>query len=265
MSEQLRRENTAYWNHRAASYSQVNQEELNGMQKLAWRQEIIAQIERAWPGRSPKSLRVLDVGTGPGFFAVILAEAGYQVTAVDAAEEMLQQAQENAGELAGRIQFHQMDAQRLTLQEGSFDVVLSRNLTWVLPQPEQAYASWTAVLKPGGLLLNFDANWYAYLYDSKKRTAYEQDRQNVQKQGYEDHYIGTDIDAMEKIALQVPLTGLHRPEWDVETLQQLEMTEIRTDERVWDRVLSPLEKTNYASTPVFMVTAMKPAVMPGDV
>ena len=51
----------------------------------------------------------------------------------------------------------------------SFDVVFSRNLTWNLPEPKKAYQSWLSVLKSGGLMLVFDANWYTYLIDDDKR------------------------------------------------------------------------------------------------
>ena len=37
------------------------------------------------------------------------------------------------------------------------------------------------VLKPGGLLCNFDADWYGHLYDEEKRSGYEKDRQRWKK------------------------------------------------------------------------------------
>ena len=77
---------------------------------------------------------------------------------------MLAEAKRNAGPWQEAIDFRLMDAQKPTFTAESFDVVLSRNLTWVLEDPEQTYGNWRHVLKPGGLLLNFDANWYNYLY-----------------------------------------------------------------------------------------------------
>lgn len=75
---------------------------------------------------------MLDVGTGPGFFAIILAELGYQVTAVDYTASMLEEARRNAGALAGCIRFRQMNAEELTFPADSFDVVVTRNVTWNL-------------------------------------------------------------------------------------------------------------------------------------
>ena len=117
---------------------------------------------------------------------MILSEAGYTVTAVDYTEEMLEKAKENLGKYTKygleRVTLQRMDAQNLEFADETFDVVISRNLTWNLEKPEQAYQEWMRVLKPGGVLLNFDANWYGYLYDEEKKEAYESDRKKVEEQ-----------------------------------------------------------------------------------
>lgn len=78
-----------YWTDRAEGYSQVNQEELAGDNRTNWRREL----ERHFPeNRTNETYKILDIGTGPGFFSIILAEAGYQVTAVDYTEAMLEEA-----------------------------------------------------------------------------------------------------------------------------------------------------------------------------
>lgn len=257
MKEQLLDEIETYWNKRAKGYSKVNQDELSSEQEVLWLNEIQTRIEKNYPQHNPKDIKILDVGTGPGFFAIVLAKAGYQVTAIDYTKAMLLQAKQNAKEYSNVISFYEMDAQNLLFQENSFDVIVSRNLTWVLQNPDKAYSSWTRVLKKGGLLLNFDANWYAYLFDEEKRKKYEQDRANVKYLGVEDHYLGTDIDAMEAIARKVPLSRQKRPMWDIKVFEELLMNEIRTDASVWERVWSKIEKLNYASTPMFLVEVVK--------
>ena len=277
----------SYWSTRTEGYSEVNEKELNGMQKKAW----LETLERGFLGkRSGKNedsennsmekevfeeefsekqhtdkykdhLRILDIGTGPGFFPMILAEAGYHVTAIDYTPGMLEKAAENAakfiGEKSRNIEFKRMDAQALEFEDESFDVIISRNLTWNLPHPEMAYKEWLRVLKKGGKLLNFDANWYGYLYDEEKRDAYEQDRKNVEQLSLDDHYLCTDIDAMEQIALQMPLSAQTRPGWDMEILKKTGFAEIHTDISVWERVWSKEEKLNYGSTPMFMINGRK--------
>lgn len=257
MKQKLLDEIEIYWDKRAESYSKVNQEELLSEQETLWRNEIQARIEKNYPRHIPKEIKVLDIGTGPGFFAIILAKAGYQVTAIDYTKAMLLQAKKNAKDYSKEISFYEMDAQNLLFQENSFDVIVSRNLTWVLQDPNKAYSSWTKVLKKKGLLLNFDANWYAYLFDQEKQKEYERDRENVKRLGVEDHYLGTDIDAMEAIARQVPLSRQKRPLWDVKILEELQMNGIRTDLSVWERVWSKIEKLNYAATPMFLVEVVK--------
>ena len=46
-----------------------------------------------------------------------------------------------------------MDAQALEFEDESFDVIISRNLTWNLEKPWQAYREWYRVLKPGGHIM----------------------------------------------------------------------------------------------------------------
>ena len=243
----------SYWTTRAEGYSEVNHKELNGMQKGAWLEVLKSQF----PEKAKEELKILDIGTGPGFFPVILSEEGYQVTAVDYTQEMLDTAKKNAGELCEKITFYKMDAQNLEFEDGVFDVVISRNLTWNLKDPERAYREWCRVLKPGGKLLNFDANWYGYLYDEEKRQSYEEDRKSVESENLDDHYLCTDIDRMEKIALQMPLSAINRPSWDRKLLKENGFASVAVDMEVWKRVWSHEEKLNYHSTPMFMISAVK--------
>ena len=75
-------ENIHYWTNRASGYSTVNQEELASDQKTVWRGVISGRIAARFPDRCPEEIRVLDVGTGPGFFAIILATAGAVIATV---------------------------------------------------------------------------------------------------------------------------------------------------------------------------------------
>lgn len=250
-------ENKAYWTQRAGGYSEVNQEELRTAQRGVWRHELRSHIERQFPDREPDSIRVLEVGTGPGFFAILLAELGYDVTAVDLTPAMLAEAKKNAGDLAERITFLEMNAEALDFDDDRFDVLLSRNLTWNLPHPEKAYREWKRVLKPGGLLLNFDANWYRYLFDDAARTGYDADREAAAAQGYSDQNVGERFDVMEDIARRVPLSKTIRPAWDREVLSSLGMC-VLTDTQAWTRVWSAEEKVTFASTPMFLVYAVSP-------
>lgn len=249
-------ENITYWTRRAPSYSDVNQEELSGSQHSVWSRVIDQRIQSHFGNRSRDQIRLLDVGTGPGFFAIILAELGYQVTAVDYTEAMLNQARKNAGPLASIIDFRRMDAEQLTFPDGAFDVIVSRNLTWNLPSPAKAYSQWTRVLKENGLLLNFDANWYRYLFNAQANALHLEDRKNVRENNAADDTAGTDVDAMEAIARQAPLSARRRPAWDIHVLHGLGMS-VFADPEIWKQVWTENERINNASTPMFLVHAVK--------
>ena len=243
----------SYWGNRAEGYSEYNREELAGDKWQDW----ITEIKKQLPKKEKSEIRILDIGTGPGFFAILLAQEGYQVTAIDCTAEMLAEAQANAGALAAQITWKLMDAQKLEFADESFDLVLSRNLTWVLEEPETAYAEWYRVLRPKGIMLNFDANWYRYLYDEEMRKGYEADRAATEANQVRDEYINTDIDAMEEIARQIPMSRTMRPAWDLEVLKNVNDGQAYADEHVWERVWDQTEKVNYASTPMFLIHAEK--------
>ena len=258
-TEKINQQNHAYWTDRASGYSEVNQEELAGIQKKTWSDLLDREIRDHFKiGETQRSrIRILDIGAGPGFLSVILCEQGYQVTAADYAETMLEEAKQNAGTLAEKICFRREDAMNLSFPKATFDVVLSRNLTWNLPDPQKAYKEWLRVLKHNGLLLIFDANWYAYLKDEDKRKAYENDRQIVKEQGYEDYNIGEGFDIMEEIAKDLPLTGIIRPQWDEEIFREQKVSSVSCVEDIGSQVYSEKEKTNYSSTPLFMIKVVK--------
>lgn len=248
--------NLEYWSQRASGYSDVNKWELEGESRGKWKSVLSRLVSTHYPNRKPDSVRVLDIGAGPGFISIILTELGYIVTAADMVPEMLDEAKKNAGSLAGAIDFRIDNAEALSLADGNFDVVISRNLTWNLPHPDIAYSEWHRVLKDGGLLLNFDSNWYNYLFDDEKRDAYESDRARSEELGLDDQNVGENFDVMEDIARGMPLSKERRPAWDVEVLTGLGM-QVRTDGEIWREVWTQQEQVNFSSTPMFLVCATK--------
>ena len=82
-----------------------------------------------------KDREVLDVGTGTGRAALLLALGGARVTAVDASEEMLAIARERAAEqLMTTIKFQRGDAHALDFADRSFDCVVAFRLLMHTPQ-----------------------------------------------------------------------------------------------------------------------------------
>ena len=218
--------------------------------------QFLGPIEQTLGRRDPAQVRVLDIGCGPGIFSVLLAREGFAVTAIDYTPEMLKNARANAGQLARNIDWRFMDAQDLDFADGSFDVVVSRNVTWNLPDPLRAYRSWARVLAGGGVLVNFDASWYAYLFDQDDERRHRT-RELVGSVGMDGSRVRTDVDAMERIALQAPLSSADRPVWDAEVLGALGF-EVQVDRQVGKRVWTPHEQELFSATPLFKVVATRP-------
>ena len=252
MGEMLQ-EIKSYWSERAEGYSKVNQEELEGEQREKW----IKVLKEKFPDQEPEEIKVLDIGTGPGFYAIILASRGYDVTAVDLSEGMLEQAKANAGELAEKIRFLKMDAQTLEFPDNEFDVIVTRNLTWNLPDPVKAYGEWRRVLRDGGVMLNIDSNWYAYLFDEEKKNEKQAERDCTVQAGVEDYESYDESWLMENISRTLPMGKLPRPHWDAVTLLNLGFKNVSADTSVSRRLWSREEMLNYASTPCFLIRAVK--------
>lgn len=90
MCNMLLNENRTYWTNRAEGYSKINKHELAGVQRMLWGNLIEANMpEHLKNVKNKKEINVLDIGTGPGFFSILLAERGYNVSAVDYTEQCL--------------------------------------------------------------------------------------------------------------------------------------------------------------------------------
>ena len=151
----------SYWTRRAPSFAALRAREYSSEKHDRW----LAEFDRCLP-RSRK-LDILDIGTGTGFFALLLTEKGHRVTGVDLSEEMIRYAKANAERAGADAAFYVMDAERPDFPPASFDAIVTRNLTWTLPHLEEAYTSWFSLLRPGGVLVNFDAD-YCYCVTKKK-------------------------------------------------------------------------------------------------
>lgn len=150
----------AYWTSSSDAYDKVIKSQFRNKKTVA-----------AWEGKLRLALghergkRILDVGTGPGFFSILLSRMGHRLTAVDAAAGMIEQARRNFQHYDCAVSAYVGDAMHLDQEaEASFDAVVSRDVVWTLPDPAQAYADWYRVLKPGGTLVVFDGN---YLYQER--------------------------------------------------------------------------------------------------
>ena len=78
--------------------------------------------------------RILDVGTGTGRVAILLAHGAAKVTAVDASEEMLAIARQRAADELVKVKFQLGDAHHLDFPNRDFDAVVAFRLLMHTPQ-----------------------------------------------------------------------------------------------------------------------------------
>ena len=127
-----------------------------------WADAVAGTMERHYsPGRTWESLarafggtlrgdRVLDLGSGDGAVARMLAPYAERVVCVDLSERVLERGREQA---LDNMRFLQADLHDLPLDEGSFDLVLLLTSLVYARDPAQALREAARVLAPGGRLV----------------------------------------------------------------------------------------------------------------
>ncbi len=105
----------------------------------------------------PVGARVLDVACGTGNLAIPAARKGAEVSGVDIAPNLLDQARQRAGAEGLRAVFDEGDAERLPYPDAHFDVVMSMFGAMFGPRPELVAAELARVCRPGGMIAM--ANW----------------------------------------------------------------------------------------------------------
>ncbi|QKW15049.1 MULTISPECIES: class I SAM-dependent methyltransferase [unclassified Micromonospora] len=150
----------AYWTGRAPEYDEYQQRP----DRLADDQRAWAQI---WAQALPAApLDVLDVGTGTGQVAMVLAGLGHRVTGIDLAEGMLAEARRHAATVTDGPVIRLGDAVAPDFPAASFDAVTSRYLMWTLREPQRAVANWIRLLRPGGTVAVVDSTWFPHGLDN---------------------------------------------------------------------------------------------------
>lgn len=227
-----------YWDKRSIEFSRVRRQELTGSDAGLWKKFL----SRLLP--SPKAGGVLDVGTGAGFFPVLLAELGYKVTGIDLSAGMIREAEQNLSRYGYRAELKQMNAQALDFPSGNFAAVISRNLMWTLPDAMQAYKEWNRVLQGGGVLLNVDSDYGEVKFSGSA------DPQNVHSR------IDAELIAeCNDIKDSLRISTHRRPLWDAEFLRRIGM-KVTVYENIAAEVHSDADLV-YDNMPLFAVYAIK--------
>lgn len=100
--------------------------------------------------------KAIDLGTGPGHDAILLAKNGFSVVAVDVAPTAVKLAEANAGlaEVKDKIEFKTEDVFAMKIDAGSFSFAVDRGFLHVLdPDQRPAYIDFLhRALADGGLV-----------------------------------------------------------------------------------------------------------------
>ena len=141
VSEQVR----DYWDTDAATYDRTpHHNPRTALELAAW----AAALRRLLP---PPPARVLDVGTGTGFLALILAKHGFEVSALDLSTAMLGRLKAKADAAGLEIRTIHADASETPL--AGFDAVVERHVLWTVPGPKATLEAWHRSAPDGRLVL----------------------------------------------------------------------------------------------------------------
>ena len=201
--------------------------------------------------------QLLEVGCGSGALSIraALTWPDAQITGMDYwgvaygyGQAMCEKNAESEG-VGFRCAFRHGDANKLDFPDESFDAVVSNYVYHnVMGADKQALLLETLrVLKKGGVLLNFDANYgitdFSNVEDLPENHAHNMLGNEMMRE-------------CEEIKRQLPISSYSRPAWDLETLGAMSLKEFHVDLGISSRIY--LEKDEfYNPTPLFMLRTVK--------
>jgi len=190
---------TRYWDHRARAYDAHQQrKDRHEADQAAWSRVLSQAV--------PENIdNILDVGSGSGYLAFLLADLGYTVTATDLSEGMLAIAHDRSVMRSTtnlpNPSFQLGDAVSPDFASESFDAITNRYVMWTLREPLKALFNWKTLLRPGGTLVLIDAPWFPTGIEANTT------------EGFVEHYGGT-------VAQTLPLAQAHSIEETLAVVRQ---------------------------------------------
>ena len=138
-----------FWGHEASTYETQRVDSVHyPMQEIRLRY-VIDMF-----GDEPK--KHLDVGCGPGYTIMPLLKKGWDITARDISEEMLERAKKNisdAGLDPEKVAFAKGNIEKLEFEDNSFESIACIGVVEYLKKDDKAFRELWRVLKPGGTMV----------------------------------------------------------------------------------------------------------------
>ncbi len=150
-ADEIRDVNTRYHDVAAASYDAkwgIDFGEVGQAQVIGKLRKLLGSELRAGFARS------LEIGAGTGYFSLNLLQAGIvrEATCTDISPGMVSTLAHNAERLGLKVRTARADAESLPFPDSSFDLVLGHAVLHHLPNLERAFAEFSRVLSPGGVI-----------------------------------------------------------------------------------------------------------------
>jgi len=188
----------SYWDEDSETYDRAAAHAASDpVEAAAWRAALLESLPA-------QGASVLDVGAGTGAIALLAAELGFRVTALDLSEGMLGKAREKAAQRELRVEF--VIGSSDDPPPGPFDAVMERHVLWTTPEPVVALSAWRKVA-PSGRLILFEGVWDSTaLPDRLKEIAADAVRRSLKIEP--DHHAHYDPEVLE----QLPLSRMATPE-----------------------------------------------------
>lgn len=122
--------------------------------------DTIAAREQAIDFSKISGEKILDIGTGSGWMAIVLAKRGFDVVSIDIDKGALQRAKQTAQAegVVDKISFEQVDATRIAFAEDCFDAVFSFDSMHHMPDCQRVIEEMFRVCKPSGWIVVADLN-----------------------------------------------------------------------------------------------------------
>ncbi len=238
-----------YWDGRGRDYDKYPGHNYQSSEvKTAWMNVLKATF------KANTELEILDVGTGTGAIALLLAELDHKVTGIDLSEGMMAIAREKADKLNLEINFRSGDAENLHFKDNIFDAVICRHLLWTLPNPEKAVNEWIRVTKPGGKIAVIDGRWHDGSLKSHLRQLTWRMRTLIYQRSMKWHY-------RKEIRENLPLVDGTEPEKVIEIFRDNGLTNVSLQDlghiREIEQKNSGPQSKLFHSYPTFLVEGVK--------